>query len=191
MLAFYLSVVEYSDDKSIFEALYTNYRKQMFCLAKALLQDDGAAEDAVHDVFVSIAAKHMATIKKIENENDVRNYLLKATRNTCLNYIRKRDKVQIPLDPVLNFGRTIKGKNITDEAFWEHIHDCMEAERVIAAITTLPPIYRDVLYNHFVVGLTGKEIAKSLNEKLSTVKKRLIRGKAMLLQSLNIAEERS
>ena len=187
MLAFYLAVLESPDDKTTFETLYIKYRNQMFYLAKTLLSDDVAAEDAVHDVFVAVASKYMETVRKIENEEDLRNYLLKAAKNTCLNYIRKQDRMRIPLDPVLASGG-MNGKAVSDESFWEHIHNCVEAERVVLAITDLPAIYRDVVYYHFVVGLTGKEIANSLDEKLSTVKKRLIRGKVMLLQSLNTVE---
>ena len=186
MLAFYLTLVEDPNDKSAFETLYIKYRKQMFYLAKTILPDDGLAEDAVHDVFVAIATKHMNTLNKIEEECDVRNYLLKATKNTCLNYIRKNDKANIPMDVIPE----IPGKKaITDKELWEHIYDCMEAERVVAAITALPTIYRDVLYYHFVVGLTGPEIANTIGKRLSTVKKRLVRGKTMLLNSLENEKE--
>lgn len=41
-------------------------------------------------------------------------------------------------------------------------------------------IYRDALYYHFVLELSVHETAKLLNCKVSTVKKRLVRGKKLL-----------
>lgn len=188
MLICYLSMIETPVDKRVFEQLYINYSKQMFYLAKSILSEDAAAEDAVHDVFVAIASKHMTTIKKIENETDLRNYLLKATKNCCLNYIQKRNRTPVSADIVQGTKLAIAEKEITDDEFWEYIHNITEAKRVMDAIVTLPRIYADVLYYHFVMGLTGKEIVKLTGNKLSTVKKQLVRGKAALLQSLSIAE---
>ena len=190
MLIFYLSIMEDSDDKNAFEQLYINYRKQMYYLAKSLLGEDTAAEDIVHDVFVSVATKHMATVRKIENEKDLRNYLLKATKNTCLNYIQKQNRTRVSLDTVSETNLLNKGKNMTDEEFWEYIHNVNEARRVLDAIIALPAIYRDALYYHFVMELTARETAKIVGEKLSTVKKRLVRGKTALIESLNAMEEK-
>lgn len=185
MLICYLSMIETPDDKNAFEQLYINYSKQMFYFAKSMLGEDTAAEDVVHDVFVSVASKHMATVKKIENATDLRNYLLKATKNSCLNYIQKRNRTPISLDVPCEINPAGYGKDVTDDEFWEHIHNVTEAKRVVDAITALPAIYKDVLYYHFVLGFTGREIAKLTGNKLSTVKKQLVRGKAALIQSLN------
>ena len=48
-----------------------------------VLKNDSDAEDIVHDVFLRIATKYMAKISTIENETDLRNYLLKATKNAA------------------------------------------------------------------------------------------------------------
>ena len=185
MLAYYISIIEDPKDEKLFEQLYINYRKQMFYLARSILSEDAAAEDAVHDVFVAIASKHMPTIQKIGSPTDLRNYLLKATKNCCLNYIQKRNKTPISTDEMQGTRQAIFEKEITDDEFLEYIYNLTEAGRVVAAIKALPGIYAETLYYHFVMGLTGKEIAKLTGNKLSTVKKQLVRGKAALLQVLN------
>lgn len=189
MLICYLSMIEAPEDERVLESLYRNYSKQMLYLAKSILFENDAAEDAVHDVFVAIAAKHMPTIKKIENAADLRNYLLKATKNCCLNYIQKRSRTPVSADVIQESKPAFGKREITDDEFWEYIHNITEAKRVIHAIMNLPKIYAEVLYYHFVMELTGREIAKLTGSKLSTVKKQLVRGKAALLQSLNVVEE--
>lgn len=188
MLICYLSMIEDQDDKDAFEQLYINYSKQMFYLAKSLLHEDATAEDAVHDVFVAVASKHMATVRKIEHAADLRNYLLKATKNCCLNYIHKRERTPVSLNEVCEINPDGFGNGVTDEDFWERVHNVTEAKRVVDAIAALPDTYRDVLYYHFVMELTSKEIAALTGNKLPTVKKKLVRGKAALLQSLNMQE---
>lgn len=84
MLSVCLSLIDSESDRSQFEKIYYAYRKQMFFLAHKLTEDDGASEDIVHDVFYRIAQRHMKKVMKIKNENDLRNYLLKATKKRHL-----------------------------------------------------------------------------------------------------------
>ena len=89
MLAFYMSFIDDESHRRLFEEIYINYRKQMFLVARSVLGNDSDAEDIVHDVFLKIAKKHMTRISRIENDTDLRNYLLKATKHTALDHLRK------------------------------------------------------------------------------------------------------
>ena len=90
MLALYLAFLD-ENDKQLFERIYYTYRKQMLVVARTILQNESDSEDAVHEVFLKIATKHMGIIKSIELETDIRNYLLKATKNTALNIKKKNN----------------------------------------------------------------------------------------------------
>ena len=81
MLLIYMSFIDDGSRRRLFEEIYFSYRKQMFLVARTVLKNDSDAEDIVHDVFLRIAKKYMAKISTIENETDLRNYLLKATKN--------------------------------------------------------------------------------------------------------------
>ena len=82
MLQIYLNLIEDEGHRVEFEVIYKTYRKQMRMLAMSLLHNDADAEDVVHDVFYRIATRHMAFIRSLKKTEDVRNYLLKATKNT-------------------------------------------------------------------------------------------------------------
>ena len=92
MLVLYLSLIDEEDNKQKFEIIYHSYRKQMAMVAMSIVQNQADAEDVVHDVFVNIATKYMETVKRISDEADLRNYLLKATKNTALNWKKKKQR---------------------------------------------------------------------------------------------------
>ena len=180
MLALYLTFIDDTDDKDLFENLFYSYRKQMVCLALSYIHNREDAEDVVHDVFLNIAQRYMPVIKSIANETDMRNYLLKATKNTALNRIRKNKSNREYLKA--------DGEALSDDDFTDRICEKGEYAEVLCAIKDLDEKYRNVLYYHFVLEIPVKQVAKMLNLPVSTVKKQLVRGKKTLLKMLNKEE---
>lgn len=183
MLAFYLSLIDNDNDRKLFERIYYAHRKQMLTLAFAILEDEDDAEDLVHDVFCNIAEKYMQSLQNIKNEQDMKNYLLKATKNSALN--KKRDsKPHISLhesEYMLN-----KDEDLNDNEFLDIVCNNISYQEVLKAIRSLDKKYEDVLYLHFVIGMTVPEIAEQLEQNKGTVKKQLLRGKRLLLEKLSI-----
>ena len=184
MLAFYISLVDDQEQQRVLETIYNNYKKQMLCIAMSVLKNKEDAEDAVHNVFLTIAQRQMDTVCQITNAVDLRNYLLKATKNVCLNMLRSRKKItDLPETKLRALGKTRAVPS--DEDFWQLICSRAEAEQVIKAIQTLPDIYRWALYYHFVLELTVPQMAKASDLKTKTVETRLYRGKKLLLEALD------
>lgn len=184
MLPIYISMIEDTDQRSLFEQVYQQYRKQMYYLANTLLEDSAAAEDVVHDVFLRIAARHMPTIQKITNHNDLRNYLLKATKNTCLNHTKKHRGKTVPLDTVREHDLT-GHPQISDDEFWERLFAVNDAKIVIKAIRQLPEPYPHILYDRFVLGLSPREISDFTGVRPMTIYQQIHRGKQRLLKLLD------
>lgn len=155
----------------------------MLTLAMSILQNEDDAEDLVHDVFCIIAEKHMETLQNIKNEQDIKNYLLKATKNSALN--KKRDsKHHISLhenETIIN-----KKEELNDDRFLDLICDKLSYQELVSAIRSLDKKYEEVLYLHFVIELSVPEVADYLNRNIHTVKKQLVRGKILLLEKLSI-----
>lgn len=171
----YLTYIEDEKDKQKFEELYHAYKKQMSLVAMAIVHNEADAEDIVHDVFLNVATRHMDTINRISNETDIRNYMLKATKNTALNWNGKQKRlIFAPKDIDVEC-------QVSDDKFVEFLCQKMEYVRVLQAIKILEPKYRDVLYHHFVMEIPVPQLAKYLNQSLSTTKKQLVRGKKKLL----------
>lgn len=171
-------------DKTLFENMFNSYSKQMLALALSILNNKSDAEDVVHNVFLRIAQKNWSTVRGIQNTTDLRNYLLKATKNNALNQIKSNRKQGISLDTVVEFD--LGGKEtLSDEDFVFAVCNKMEYEKVVEAIKSLSEIYRDVLYYHFVLELSVGETAEHLGRSVDTTKKQLVRGKRLLLGLLN------
>lgn len=185
MLIFYLTFIDDFEDKKIFENLFNTYRKQMIYLAMSFIHNKDDAEDIVHDVFLNIAQRHMSIIKNIKNDEDMRNYLLKATKNRTLNRIRDRKKDIVCIDSILEFSN----ENVSDGEFIDEICNHSEYEQVISAIESLNEIYRNALYYYFVLEIPIQEVSKILNQSISTTKKQLVRGKKRLLALLETKGE--
>lgn len=183
MLALYLAYLDDENDKKLFEEIYLSYRKQMVTFAITILGNEDDAQDAVGDVFLRIAQKNWDVVRRIENETDLRNYLLKATKNTSLNKIMYKKKENVSLDTIIEYEME-RIDDLSDDTFLEVICNKFEYDKVLQAICSLNEKYRDVMYCHYVMEMTVPETAKSLNQKLSTTKQQLIRGKKMLLSLL-------
>lgn len=182
MLAFYLSLIDNDNDRKLFERIYYAHRKQMLTLAFSILENEDDAEDLVHDVFCNIAEKYMQSLQNIKNEQDIKNYLLKATKNSALN--KKRDsKPHISLH---ESEYMLNKDNLNDNEFLDMICNNISYQEVLTAIRSLDKKYEDVLYLHFVIGMTVPEVAEHLNRNKQTVKKQLLRGKILLLEKLSL-----
>lgn len=185
MLALYLAYLDDANDQRLFEDIYYSYRKQMVTLALSILGKKEDAEDAVSKVFVRIAEKNWDVVRGIKSDTDLRNYLLKATKNTSLNMIKARGKENVSIDTISEYY--LEGiRELSDDSFLEVICNRVEAEKVKNTILQMSVKYRYVLYYHFVMGLTVPETAKSLNQTIAATKKQLVRGKKMLLKMLGI-----
>lgn len=182
MLAFYLSLIDNDNDRKLFERIYYAHRKQMFTLAFAILENEDDAEDLVHDVFCNIAEKYMQSLQNIKNEQDMKNYLLKATKNSALN--KKRDTK--PHMSLHESEYMLNKDDLNDNEFLDMVCNNISYQEILKAIRSLDKKYEDVLYLHFVIGMTVPEVAEHLERNKQTVKKQLLRGKILLLEKLSL-----
>lgn len=183
MLALYLAYLDDDNDQKLFEDMFLSYRKQMVTFAVTILGNEDDAQDAVGDVFLRIAQKNWDAVRGIDNETDLRNYLLKATKNTSLNKIKGKKKENVSLDTIMEYD--MDGiEDLSDDTFLEVICNKFEYDKVVEAIRSLNEKYRDAMYCHYVMEMTVPQTAKSLNQKLSATKQQLVRGKKMLLSLL-------
>lgn len=183
MLALYMTYLDEPDDHRFFEDIYNAYRKQMVSLALSILGQKQDAEDAVSKVFLRIAEKNWNTVRDIRSDRDLRNYLLKATKNTALTMRQSQRRRILNMDETRAYDlRDIQ--ELPDDDFLEVLCNRAEARRIVQAINDMDEKYRNPLYYHFVLELTVPETARSLNQTVDATKKQLSRGKKMLLKTL-------
>ena len=72
--------------------LYLGYKSRLLSYALKMLNDQAAAEDILHDVFVKLAENPQ--ILKYDQADKNAPYLYIMVKNRCLNYLSRSKKVQ-------------------------------------------------------------------------------------------------
>ena len=99
--------------------------------------------------------------------------MMVVAKNASLNALKRENRLS-SLDDVVLPSPSAESKAVEESA----------ADSIIAVIKALPEIYRDALYFSIVLELSVKEIASSLGITRESAKKRIQRGRAMLIENL-------
>ena len=173
-LQFYLSIIETPAERDKFDEIYHTYRHTMHHVAMGILHDYHLAEDATHEAFLRIA-KNMRKIEEV-NVPTTKVFVVIIVRNVSLTMLKKHN-MEIPEDNIEMFAQA--STQIEEESF-----NRFEFEFVVNAIDALPRIYRDTLFLHYVKELSASEVASILQIPRETVKKRMQRGRQLLLDAM-------
>lgn len=172
----YLNLIDSQEEKSKFEQIYNSYKHTMFYVAKSILKDDYLSEDAVHNAFINIA-KSMDKISEVHS-NRTKGYVLVIVRNLSLNILKNQKKTV----DIEGFEENIANDLILED----EVLSKLSVDSIVEKIVSLPVIYKDVLYLSYVEDLNTQEISKLINISNEAVKKRLQRGRKILLENLKI-----
>ncbi|HUW19348.1 MAG TPA: RNA polymerase sigma factor [Sedimentisphaerales bacterium] len=162
------------------ERIYGKYQDYLLTLAMALLNDVSAAEDVLHDVFVSFAE----SAESFKLRGSLRNYLAISVVNRARD--RLRAKQRRPVVGLDEAGLMSCGSKGPDQAVI-----CSEESRRLAdAIEQIPHEQREVIVLHIKGGMKFREIAKLQNVSVNTVQGRYRYGLDKLRSVLNGEVER-
>lgn len=173
MLQMFMALIDSVELQNKFEKIYFGHRKQMFYVAKQILQKDELAEDAVQEAFLSIAKK----IEHIQDDNEsmLKAYVLTIAKHAAL-YIQKGE--QRNQYTVIDF----EVPESEDGNPLESI--CLMAETISSlknAIRQLPDIYQDVLMLKYVYEMDYDEIEELTHKSGATIRQQVSRGRKMLM----------
>jgi len=154
--------------------IYEKYKQELVGLAVALLKDVSAAEDVVHDVFVSFLQ-----LQRFNLTGSLKGYLATCVANAARNVIRTNTRrPQEPLDE----SQAVVSK--TNSPVHEAIFG--EQSRLLSqAIWELPYEQREVVLLHIHGGLKFAEIAGSQDVSVNTVLGRYRYGLEKLRSKFN------
>jgi RNA polymerase sigma factor (sigma-70 family) len=122
----------------------------MFAVCIRYIGDRYAAQDVLHDGFITLFAK-LGTYK---GDGSFEGWARRIFVNTALMQIRKAD--------VLKNSEDIEAPYI-DVEYGENVIDKIDTERLFAIISQMPAGFRAVFNLYIVEGFSHEEIAKALN----------------------------
>jgi len=143
------------------ERIYQKYKADLLVLAIALLNDKSAAEDVLHDVFVTF----VQSLGKFRLTGSLKGYLLTCVANRARNMNIAKHHQSVGLDHVQSFDSD------SDEPARSII--CNEQlQQLSRAMVQLPYDQREVVLLRHQAAMTFRAIAESLGISKNTAKSR-------------------
>lgn len=172
-----LVLIDSADDREKFVNIYEKYKRKMFAVAYGILNDEYAAEDAVHEAFIAIARN----ISKIDDPDsaEAAAYVCRAAKSRALNIYeakKRESEHRVLLDE--------EGDIPFEEDGFNAIIAESEISLIAECINRLPEKYRTVIVLRYLDEIKPQDIARVLGINKETAKKRLLRGKKMLKELL-------
>ena len=160
--------------------IYEKYRDYLLKLATALLHDVNAAEDVVHDVFLSFAVSG----DKIKLRGSLKGYLRTCVVNSARNKTRaKRLRPSVGLNEV---DPMVISSNEPD-----HWIICQEESRRISnALAQIPFEQREAVVLHLLGDMKFRQIAELKTVSIKTIQSRYRYGLDNLRSLLNSEVEK-
>ena len=160
--------------KDALKRIYEKYKDDLLGLAVTLLTDRSAAEDVVHDVFVSFARSCGA----FRLSGTLKGYL-----STCVaNEARDRNRLRSGRDAGLKAAEAVSSNSAGPA---EYAMGSEESDKLHELLARLPYEQREVIVLHLHHGMRFREIASTLGVSINTVQSRYRYGLDKLRSIVN------
>ena len=144
-------------DEKAFEALFRAHYPFLCHYAAMLLKDASAAEEIVQELFVRLWERREDT----SIDTSVKNYLYRAVKNHCINYVR-HSKIKE------EYLRGVQSDQ-NDFSYEESESQNELMQKIEESIASLPEKRREIFRLSRQEGLKYREIAARLNVSIKTV----------------------
>ena len=168
-------------DPNALGALYDRYGRVVFGTLYRMLGRPEAAEEVAQDVFHAVWQR--ASTYRAER-GSVRTWLLAIARNAAIDWRRTKGR-RVEREAAIDEAAELVEEQRVDD----RVIASLRAERVRAAVASLPGEQRVVLSLAFWSGLSQSEIAERTRTPLGTVKSRVRLGMAKLRERLAFEAE--
>src|SRR6201998_436799 len=166
-------------DPDLLDRLIEQYQHRLLRYLIYLSGNRELAEDLFQETWIRVLERG----HQYDGRHEFCTWLYAVARNLTIDYLRKKSPVSLdglmedeehaPLEPT-----------DTRPMAWEVVLQREQAERVSAALASIPAEYRETVMLRFQEGLALNEIAVVTGARLGTVKSRLYRGLNMLMWRL-------
>lgn len=149
------------NDTRIFNLIFNEFYPQVKFFAARLINDEIEAQDVVIGVF----NRFWKIKENFSTSKDIRAFLYVAARNSCLDYLRYKQRQKEGKSEYSVHLETIEDKGHTERMIIEA--DLMQI--IYAEVQKLPGKCKEIFLLTYFEGLKANEIADMLNITVSTV----------------------
>ena len=174
-------------DPDLLDRLIEQYQHRLFRYLVHLSGNRELAEDLFQETWIRVLERG----HQYDGKHEFSTWLYAVARNLTIDYLRTKrpfsldgmidglmeDERHAPLEPA-----------DTRPMAWEVVQQHEQAERISAALVSIPAEYRETVVLRLQEGLALDEISMVTGAPLGTVKSRLYRGLNMLMSRLKGAQ---
>lgn len=151
-----------------YSILFQTYYKDMVLFAGSIVQDRAMCEDIVQNIFLKLWSER----NNLTIETSLKSYLIRATRNSCIDHIRHRKIVDNYVSEFFNVNNNYTTEEyVLHSDLYRHLQD---------AISRLPEKPREAFILSRFKDMKYKDIAKMLNVAERTVEDRISKALSQL-----------
>lgn len=155
------------------QALYEQYRVELFVVCLRYARDRSEAEDLLQEGFIQVFRD---LYQYDVSRGALQSWVRKVMINTVLQHVRKK-KIRITANDLDTYQNQLYAD--------EQVLSKLSAREIVEHIQRLPEGYR-IVFNLFMIeGYTHQEIAERLNISVNTSKTQLFKARSVLQRKLN------
>ena len=174
-------------DPDLLDRLIEQYQHRLLRYLVYLSGNRELAEDLFQETWIRVLERG----HQYDSKHEFSTWLYAIARNLTIDYLRKKSPLSLDgmMDGLMEDERHAPLEPAdTRPMAWEVVQQHEQAERISAALVSIPAEYRETVVLRFQEGLALDEIATITGTKLGTVKSRLYRGLNMLMSRLKGAQ---
>jgi len=167
-------------DTRAFEQVMRRYNRALFRTARAILRDDGLAEDAVQEAYI----RAYGAIGSFRGESKLSTWLIRIVANEAL--ARRRKDVRRAEVMPISGGDAVDLETPMQEDGPQQMAERGEMRKLLEAkIDQLPDTYRAVFVLRALEELSVEETAAALEIPEPTVRSRFFRARGLLREAIS------
>jgi len=148
--------------------------RKLYLVAYRFLKNREEAEDAVQEVFIKLWNKK----DKLDEYNSIEALAITTIKNHCIDQLRK----------VKTIGIEDTNRNVpyfyNEPSPYEQLERDETSKILYNIIDRLPDIYKDIVRQREIDGLSYEEIARNTNQNINTLRVTLSRARGMIRDEL-------
>ena len=163
-------------DNSAFDKLIDRYKRQVYSVIYRMVRNPADAEDIAQDAFI----KAYRALSSYNDSYPFITWLFKIAHNTAIDHLRANKAQLLSLD--------VEESPLEDECSDQKLMDSVDAlsdkSLLDKALSTLPPVYREILALRHQQEFSYTEISETLGIPEGTVKIRLFRARNLMKEKM-------
>ena len=171
LLTIYLSMLDTEQERQKMTDLYEEHKYALLHYAMKIMKNQGMAEDAVHNAFISVIEKKEKYLEL--SCRDFRRSAVIIVRNKCIDILRKQKPfANISMEELEIF------LELDEKSVEEQVLLSSDYELIRKYINSIDEISKQVILMKYILNMSYKEIGEKLGTTPKHVDTRIMRAKA-------------